>query len=101
MQGQLPHYFLENRKARFVFAKGAISKGGVLPGKLFTAYYFDTGSFFRPRLYEKSCSGEGGSFGGYPSSPGGEPTFHIFHYKTWRTVDMRNKKVAPKEGLPS
>ena len=48
-----------------------------------------------------SCSVEGGSFGGYPSYPGGELTFHICNYKTWRTVNMRNKKLARKEGLPS
>ena len=28
----------------------------------------------------------------------GEPTFHTFPYKNWRTVYMRNKKLARLEG---
>ena len=45
---------MEYSKARFIFTKGAISRGGVLPGKLFTTYLLGTGLLFGPRLYEKS-----------------------------------------------
>ena len=30
----------------------------------------------------------------------GEPTFHLFPYKTWRTVYTRNKKSARLDGWP-
>ena len=36
-----------------------------------------------------------------PESTLGEPTFHTFPYKTWRTVDMRNKKLARLEEWPA
>ena len=49
-----------------------------------------------PRLYGEKLSGIKGSLS-YPSYLI-EPTFPPFPYKTWRTVYMRNKKLARIEG---
>ena len=55
-------------------------------------------SFFLGLVYtEKRCPGQ-------KSHPllelpwVGEPTFHTFPYRTWRTVYMRNKKLSQQQG---
>ena len=44
-----------------------------------------------PVSMDKSCQG----YKGHSPSPAtlGEPTFHTFSYKTWRTVYMKNKRL--------
>ena len=60
---------------------------------------FSTCKTVRPCLYGEKLSRVEGS-PAYPSYPG-RANFSYISLKTWRTVYMRNKKLARLEGLPT